>query len=353
MAEPINWDELNGAQRKVVRETLRAAFDRPALDMFLSDYFSKNLDDLVEPGTFEKQVFDLISRTQREGWTADLIASAQTASDNPKIRALSSVPQLSIDGDDKLVSGSLEKTVRQRGGFQDVALWAEKLTDIRHRVCRIEDAARTPKALGTGFLIGPGLVLTNQHVVQSYLDGANRDSLACRFDFAIEAVGQNDGRLVSLAGEWCVAHAAHSKADLTDDGSLPAPGELDFAILRLAQPAEEDALSNGRRGWIKLSTTPARPGPGDIVFVCQHPEGEPIKLAVGAVLQNHGSRIRYDANTMPGSSGSPCFDAALDLVGYHHLGDPRYSKLARWNQGIAVDPLLAFLETQAGLPSFR
>src|SRR5207245_1159535 len=111
--------------------------------------------------------------------------------------------------------------------------------------------------------------------------------------------------------------------------------ELDFALLRLVASAGEDPIGGdeGTRGWITLPQVAARPEVNEIVFIVQHPKGSPLKLAIGNILSANANRtrIRYDANTEKGSSGSPCFNVRLDPVAIHHAGDPDTGRLAQFN----------------------
>jgi hypothetical protein len=58
----------------------------------------------------------------------------------------------------------------------------------------------------------------------------------------------------------------------------------------------------------------------------QHPDGAPLKIAFGQSvgLNANETRLRYTVNTVGGSSGSPCLNAQLELVGLHHAGDPNF-----------------------------
>jgi hypothetical protein len=78
------------------------------------------------------------------------------------------------------------------------------------------------------------------------------------------------------------------------------------------------------RGWIKLPTEPDKFSPNTPLFILQHPNGQPLKLALdtdGIIdVNENGTRVRYKTNTEPGSSGSPCFNSNWDLVALHHMG---------------------------------
>jgi hypothetical protein len=86
---------------------------------------------------------------------------------------------------------------------------------------------------------------------------------------------------------------------------------------------------------------------GHSLLILQHPQTapgrvqEPLKLAVGPFLAYSADRRRllHQVNTMPGSSGSPCLDAALGLAGLHvhgaaAAGEP--GDMRRCNGAVAV-----------------
>lgn len=363
----MNLNDLSGPQRMMLREAFLKAFTPPALDQLLVYNNKLPLYALVAPGDFETQLFYLIQRTQMEGWTAKLIESAQGASNNERIKnIISELRLLDVEGDKHLViERSLERTVKAKAGIIDFVPWALKLADLRTKICRIEDPRDPLKALGTGFLVGPDLVLTCYHVVENYIDvadpatGALRDEskLGCRFDYAVESAGQNWGTVVPVASPgWLVAHSRFSAVDPGDEGGLPATTELDYALIRLAQPIGDAAVGTapGKRGWIAASSLTPVPESTDVVFILQHPKGSALKLAVGTVIKQNpnGTRIRYDTNTDGGSSGAPCFDAKLDLVGIHHAGDPDTGQLAKYNQGVPIDKIVPNLQSKSGVPHF-
>ena len=57
-------------------------------------------------------------------------------------------------------------------------------------------------------------------------------------------------------------------------------------------------------------------------------DGKPLKLTLDteAIIEinEDGTEIRYRTNTLPGSSGSPCFNSNWELVALHHSGDPSF-----------------------------
>ena len=212
---------------------------------------------------------------------------------------------------------ALERVINSEDNFLDIFLLSGAVYSAQ-AVCRIE----RPKgeALGTGFLVGPDLLLTNQHVLPSAdaLDGA-----WARFGYQVDAT------TVAAAGR--------------EFGFVPGfyfsspPEALDFALVRLASapladitvvPAETDTMfdlmrKGKHRGYLPLA--PRLLQEHDRVNVIQHPDGRPLKVVM---TQNYvvkvmaDTRVQYVADTMEGSSGSPVFNQTWEVVALHHSGEP-------------------------------
>jgi len=56
--------------------------------------------------------------------------------------------------------------------------------------------------------------------------------------------------------------------------------------------------------------------PGDLVSLCQHPEGGDKHYSTGAVIKSSSGSISYEADTFPGTSGS-LVTMVGDVVGIH------------------------------------
>ena len=107
--------------------------------------------------------------------------------------------------------------------------------------------------------------------------------------------------------------------------------------MRLDRPAGAEEVAGEPRGWFDLAAAAPPDRQDGIVFVLQHPQGEPLKQSIG-VLQPSESpvRMRYDADTKPGSSGALVLDQQLEPVALHHAGDPSSRIRAHFNQGIPL-----------------
>lgn len=133
-----------------------------------------------------------------------------------------------------------------------------------------------------------------------------------------------------------------------DDPVLVTLGEeLDFALVRLAEPAGSRGLAdqgNGRpRGWIEIAPERFDFEATAGLAILQHPRGDPVKLAVDFADRGKpvaaARRVRYTVPTEPGSSGSPVFAAeSLTLVALHHSGIDGGVGRA-FNQGIPISAI--------------
>lgn len=332
---------LSGEQYERLWKALLGAFDSDSLAMLfefrlerrLSDYVSTNIGNSVA-------FFKLIEAARAEGWLFDLVLAARDSRPrNPALAAFAYELGLSSLRAD---AATLQRIVRQQNRFVDVNEWRARLAELEPRVCRV-DVGGQP--VGTAFLVGPGAVLTNHHVVEQVIDGGVRSTdVTLRFDYRRSATGElSEGAKFGLATEWLIDSSPHG---------LAGPDELDYALLRV-DGSPGDAPIGARpepgapaRGWIPIPRERRIWQPNEPLYILQHPLGEPLKLALDtqAIIgeSEAGRRVRYRTNTEPGSSGSPCFDADWTLVALHNRGDDRPQ--ATFNEGIPVHLIRARIE---------
>lgn len=231
----------------------------------------------------------------------------------------------------------LERNVKPYLGVIDLGTWPEELIERRRRICKVEVAGL---GSGTGVLVGRSMVLTNWHVVKDVIAAPQR--IVCRFDFqALAGGGANPGTVVRLGAGGVLDNSPCSQAELkTNDPDSPPPqaGELDYALLELAETVGDD------RGFEKLPEFAPHLITGAALLILQHPEGGRVKLAldteafIGRV--NGDLRLRYKTNTEPGSSGAPVYTMDWEFVALHHLGDPSF-RTPSFNQGIPIELIRA------------
>ena len=344
---------LNGAQTKRLSDALRDAFEPDNLDMFLYYMLDVRREDYTLADTYRARAHQLIRGMDSEGRIPELVASARQARPrNAELQALAGDLGLSA------APPNLERIISETAPFVDISAWRSRLGELEGQVCRVEVGGNL--SLGTGFLVGPDLCLTNYHVIRPLVDGrANPGDTRLRFDYRRTTDGTtvNEGTLFGLDGDWLVASSPPSAADSAPDGAglLPDPGELDFALLRVADaPGRAPAglaaqIGALNRNWVSQVGTDGFEAASPL-FLVTHPSGIPLKLAFGPSLglNPNSTRLRHRVNTMPGSSGSPCFNARLELVGLHHAGDT--AVVPAYNVAIPIRAITDFLAADPDIP---
>ncbi|HEY4640358.1 MAG TPA: trypsin-like peptidase domain-containing protein [Thermoanaerobaculia bacterium] len=307
------------------------------------------------------QATNLIVQANAQDFTPELVNAAREL--RPKNDAfLELADELSLTAfgrSEPQRRSDLQRTIRAKNVFNNLFLFRSRLTEIEFQVCRIEvpvtkATGETALMTGTGFLTGPDLVMTNYHVIEPLLHEVDEwtgkpADVRARFDYKkLSAKSVNDGVTYELAEPWLVDSSPYESAE------EPKGEELDYAILRLARSAGDEAVGGWpagatppKRGFMKLKTTGEAFAPDSPLVIVQHPSGDPLSIAFdtdSVIRLNDGkTRVRYRTNTEHGSSGSPCFNLKLELVALHHAGDPEYDHPPEYNAGIPIDVIVALL----------
>lgn len=342
--------EVRGRQYQQLVEALVHAYpDANSFARMLEFRLEKRLATIAAlPNPMTQVAFEVIGVANAGGWTGQLIAAAREAQpSNPKLLKLAEDFGLTA------ATAEFERKVRDDLSYLDITQWRERLGALETQVCRVE----TPRTMGTGFLLGPDVLITNHHVMEDVIKAPDLASeVVLRFDYKRLADGTtlNKGTEFRLATDWLLDDSPYSGVDkLADPGAeVPHEDELDYALLRVeGEPGNQPAGAKAEpgapaRGWIKAAAPPSSFAENAPLFILQHPEGKPLKLALDtkSVLQTNGNgtRVRYRTNTEKGSSGSPVFDDHWNLVALHHSGDRNI--VPTYNQGIPFAAILRLLE---------
>ena len=214
--------------------------------------------------------------------------------------------------EDPLVANVRLERILQGNELTDITYLAQGTLCARS-VCRIVIRRNNRlEGYGTGFLVAPGVLMTNHHVLPSpeYV----KESIA---EFRYER-GIDGGELEPVAFALKV---------------MPAPvifQDLDFALVAV------EARSTGGQpldefGWLKLNVMPNKALVGEYLTIIQHPNGERKQVCVREnkliKYSENGPYLWYQTDTVGGSSGSPVFNNAGEVVGLHHSGVPRTEKV--------------------------
>ncbi len=344
---------------KLIHDSFKEVFvEKSSLELLLALSLGRVYADLSADGAREIEYFHILRQADAQGWIEKLVrAAAETHSESlamqsalaifgpdaassttalPPPANVSQEAEAIADSNDASVQQALQRIVRQGVPNPDALPLVNAMHIGPRRVGSIEFPEGNQQ--GTCFLVGPDLVLTNHHVVaaMSSIPGAD---INVRFDFARTAIAINNGFVVPLSQNWLLASRPHSAADTSiDDADVPGATELDYALLRLAS-RPGPAADGTPRGWFTVANVAKSPVVGANILIFNHPMTQPLKLTFGRVLAITGDarRVRYDANTKKGSSGSPVIGESGKLVGLHHAGDANFARLALFNQAVPIE----------------
>lgn len=169
--------------------------------------------------------------------------------------------------------------------------------------------------LGTGFLIAPGLLMTNHHVLEEPFWAE-----AARVEFNAEE---------DLRGRPAVPEIF----ELDPQRAFFADKELDYAVVAV-RPRSLGGASINLFGYIRTFIETGKIKEGEYANIIQHPNGrsKEISCRFNKILDYHpnaptttpdGRFLIYDSDTEGGSSGAPIFNDQWYLIGLHHSGVPR------------------------------
>jgi endonuclease G len=258
-----------------------------------------------------------------------LEANTKARIEKRKVRLLadqSLTPILGRENREALASGPVAEAPeeaqrafeRQIGGLDTQPCWfLTRGAELRRTVGRIHirDANRR-LGWGTGFLVAPNLLVTNQHVLDSL---ATAQFSRVEFDYEEAYTGEI---------------LASAIFDLTPEVffvSHPARGGLDYALVAVASNARpESRLPDAKLadfGYNILIREEGKLVKGELIHCIHHPEGQPRQATIrenrlmaidDPALE--GKWLHYETDTEAGSSGAPLFNSQWEVVGIHHMG---------------------------------
>jgi len=201
---------------------------------------------------------------------------------------------------------------------------------------------------GTGFLAGPGLLVTNHHVLSNEQDASQAEA---EFDYEHDFEGVLKTPVqFNLAPETCF---------FTDiDHDITFVGINDYS---------DGGVPLYRYGWLPMLPLSGKGLDQEWVTIPQHPGGQPKQLSVRAnriidlseTVQSGidmNRFIHYTNDTRPGSSGAPVLNDQWQVVAVHHKAVPspnqdmaallESGKEPKWiaNEGVRVSSLVVLLE---------
>jgi V8-like Glu-specific endopeptidase len=219
---------------------------------------------------------------------------------------------------DSVVRGEVSLSVESicgDNGYENIACHPEA-NAAQRPVARLNFVSNGASLLCTGWLVrgaSASTMLTNQHC---FADQAATNTVEARFNYQTASCGGGAmaGETRYLGGTWRRSNAA-----------------LDYTIYT--------ANGNPEATWGELIPSNQAPAIGQLIWVIQHPGGQPKKIGhwedaahtvrcdietINVNLGNGANQTGYSCDTEGGSSGSPVVRAGTTIaVGLHHFGGCR------------------------------
>lgn len=175
-------------------------------------------------------------------------------------------------------------------------------------VCRIQIRNSPGRTIGygTGFMVSPRLLITNNHVLGSSKDAAHSE---IEFDYQYDRFG----RLLPV-----VTYGLQPEAFF-----MTSP-ELDFTLVAVRE-ISFNGIELKRFGWNRLIAEQGKVIHADTLNIIQHPKGEAkqIVLRSNRLVDLLDDFAHYETDTEPGSSGSPVYNNQWEVIALHHSGVPK------------------------------
>lgn len=257
----------------------------------------------------------------------DVVATQSPALSEAVLKALKSSPGRRLGADLSDVprlavrKALLEPKASDPNGFErvigDSDLLSINFLDRGRRaaaaVCRIKAPTDGGAWYGTGFLVGPRLLLTNHHVLAS-AEEAGQAEAEFGYEHDLDGVLQ-----------------APVRFNLAPHEIFYSDLELDITFVAVT-PLSDEGVPLARFGRLPLLPLSGKAVGGEWVSIVQHPGGEPKQIAIQAsqviVLDppppgcDLDKFIHYSTDTEPGSSGSPVLNDQWQVLALHHKAVP-------------------------------
>ena len=265
----------------------------------------------------------------------DLLSQFELSLDQQKILP---TPEIVIGSDERLSISFFEKALKAQKSVARLL--------VPRMFSGKSIGSPSESVLGTGWMIGPEMLLTNYHVIAARYPGEEAASIP-----DIESQAQ---KTIAWFGynNWDSAHI-----DYICTYIIQINQNLDYALLHLDKSPISGDVDLSEWGVLSTNLMQAPFEKGKRLNIIQHPRGEEKKIAIrsnyfvgSSSVPDEPARIQYLTDTEPGASGSPVCDDDWNVVALHHAAirvpESQYKgDVVKYNnEGIEISAILNDLE---------
>lgn len=339
--------ELGESQKAQLINIIVESFSSPSrLADFLHHRLNQNLDTISTSNNFSQIAADLISLAETNGWLAAFIAKAREAHPfNVGLTETANEVGFSTLLSNERIITSAQKwfnaTPSNAAGTRSFWLWKNMVNSMEGRICRVEVRKGDSFIFGTGFLVGPNLLLTADYLLSDVLaENVPPTSVTLRFDYKelVGGITVTTGTEYHLEPDWLVARSS-----------------IGYALVRISNSPGSQPLGGFQaesmpvlRGWLRVFPDETKREETNGMLIIYHEMNGPLQLyyddKVNISYDMIEKAIYYQATTPLGSGGAPCFTRDFNLVALH-MGTANDGRA----YGIPIKRILLDLKHQ-GLP---
>jgi endonuclease G len=210
--------------------------------------------------------------------------------------------------------------------FQDI-LVLRKIFTLADAVGKIVIRTSPSKSVGfgTGFLIAPGIIITNHHV---FPDPKSVEHSFIQFNYELN----DQGVPRTIKTYHFDPEKLFVTSSLEKDPNVPTSG-LDFTVVALKEKSIESEVPITEIPHATLDESLGKIVEGENCVVIQHPQGDYKKIVLKDIrmLTLSDDFLIYESDTLPGSSGAMVVGLGTgEVVALHHSGVPRKNVKGEW-----------------------
>lgn len=171
----------------------------------------------------------------------------------------------------------------------------------------VKDKYGSAQGYGTGFMVAPQLMMTNNHVLRSAEEARNS---IIEFNYQYDASGNPSPTFLFR---------------LTPERFFKTSPGLDYTVVAVEPVSFNSSKKLTEVGYLQMFEESGKALIKEFLTIIQHPNGGYKQIAIreNKLVKLEADFLWYLTDTAPGASGSPVFNDQWQVVALHHKSIPR------------------------------